>query len=426
MGDLAGLDVGWRMRKSQGIRAEIADTLCEQGRYGQKTGKGFYLYEAGSRAGQPDPEVEQLIVAASKRLGIARRPIDKKEIVERLIFPMINEGARILEEGIALRSGDIDVIWVYGYGFPRWRGGPMFYADTVGLALYPRPAGGARQNVRRQAPRAGGAADEACRRELQFRRGAKEGGLMSAARSREHPWEQSYPANVRWDAPIETTTLQVLLDRAVEAFGERPALEYRGRRISYRELGEHGGARGGRLHRPRHRPRRCGGALSSQHALSPHRLFRRAARRRARGAFEPARCRARADLQAQGQRRAHAGDHQSVPPAAGGAQAAGRGPYRPADRRRRQRLGRGGNAARAVHRKRQGRFLRPPDGGGENPRALAGGHQGRHRAAAIYRRHHRPAQGGDADAMPISPRRSPAIASGSPASARPAPRRPTA
>ncbi len=133
MGDLAGLDVGWRMRKSQNIRAEIADTLCEQGRYGQKTGKGFYLYEAGSRAGRPDPEVEQLIVAASKRLGIARRPIEKKEIIERLIFPMINEGARILEEGVALRSGDIDVIWIYGYGFPRWRGGPMFYADNVGL-----------------------------------------------------------------------------------------------------------------------------------------------------------------------------------------------------------------------------------------------------------------------------------------------------
>ena len=133
MGDLAGLDVGWRMRKAQGIRAEIADALCEQGRYGQKTSKGYYLYEAGSRKGQPDPEVEHLIVAASKRLGIARHPIDKQEIVERLIFPMINEGARILEEGIAQRPGDIDVIWIYGYGFPVWRGGPMFYADTVGL-----------------------------------------------------------------------------------------------------------------------------------------------------------------------------------------------------------------------------------------------------------------------------------------------------
>lgn len=133
MSDLAGLDVGWRMRKSQGLKAEVADALCEQGRFGQKTGKGFYVYEAGSRSGRADPEVEQIVVAASKRLGVARRPIDKKEIVERLIFPMINEGARILEEGIAQRPGDIDVIWIYGYGFPIWRGGPMFYADTVGL-----------------------------------------------------------------------------------------------------------------------------------------------------------------------------------------------------------------------------------------------------------------------------------------------------
>jgi 3-hydroxyacyl-CoA dehydrogenase len=133
MSDLAGLDVGWRMRKAQGLKAEVADTLCEQGRFGQKTGKGFYIYEAGSRSGRPDPEVEQIVVAASKRLGVARRPIDRKEIVERLIFPMINEGACILEEGIAQRPGDIDVIWVYGYGFPVWRGGPMFYADTIGL-----------------------------------------------------------------------------------------------------------------------------------------------------------------------------------------------------------------------------------------------------------------------------------------------------
>ena len=131
--DLAGLDISWRMRKAQGARAEIADQLCEMGRFGQKTGKGFYLYEAGSRTPQPDPEVEQLIVATAKRLGVARRALDRKEITERLIFPMINEGARILEEGIALRAGDIDVIWVYGYGFPAWRGGPMFYADSVGL-----------------------------------------------------------------------------------------------------------------------------------------------------------------------------------------------------------------------------------------------------------------------------------------------------
>ena len=134
MGDLAGLDVGWRNRKSQGLRAEIADALCEAGHYGQKTGKGFYRYEAGGRTPLPDTDVESLIVAASRRLGLARRTIDKKEIVERLIFPMINEGARILDEGIAQRPGDIDVIWVYGYGFPVWRGGPMFYADSVGLA----------------------------------------------------------------------------------------------------------------------------------------------------------------------------------------------------------------------------------------------------------------------------------------------------
>ena len=133
MGDLAGLDVSWRMRKAQGTRAEIADQLCEAGRFGQKTGKGFYRYEAGARTPIPDAEVEQLIFATSRRFGVARRPIGNNEIVERLIFPMINEGARILKEGIALRPGDIDVIWIYGYGFPVWRGGPMFHADRVGL-----------------------------------------------------------------------------------------------------------------------------------------------------------------------------------------------------------------------------------------------------------------------------------------------------
>jgi 3-hydroxyacyl-CoA dehydrogenase len=133
MGDLAGLDVGWRNRKALGTRAEIADTLCEMGRFGQKTGRGFYVYEAGSRAPLHDPEVEAIIVAAAKRLGKERREIGKQEIVERLVFPMINEGARILNEGIAYRASDIDVIWVYGYGWPVWRGGPMFYADQLGL-----------------------------------------------------------------------------------------------------------------------------------------------------------------------------------------------------------------------------------------------------------------------------------------------------
>ncbi len=131
--DLAGLDISWGMRKAQGLRAEIADNLCEAGRFGQKTGKGFYRYAKGARTPLPDPEVERLIVAAAARRGIARRAIEPDEIVERLLFPMINEGARILDEGIARRASDIDVIWIYGYGFPVWRGGPMFYADSVGL-----------------------------------------------------------------------------------------------------------------------------------------------------------------------------------------------------------------------------------------------------------------------------------------------------
>jgi 3-hydroxyacyl-CoA dehydrogenase len=148
MNDMAGVDVGWRVRKAQGLRADIADTLAEQGRFGQKTGRGFYLYEKGQRVPLPDPEVAALIEETAKRKGIARRKIEPEEIVERLIYPMINEGAKILDEGIVRRPGDIDVIWVYGYGFPAWRGGPMFYADQVGLghirdrlAFYAKRAG---------------------------------------------------------------------------------------------------------------------------------------------------------------------------------------------------------------------------------------------------------------------------------------------
>lgn len=133
MMDLAGLDVGWLIRKSRGETAVIEDALCEAGRFGQKTGKGYFRYEAGSRAPIPDPEVERIIRDAAARLGVARRDIGTQEIVERTVFPMINEGARILEEGIAARPGDIDVIWVYGYGWPVWRGGPMYYADRLGL-----------------------------------------------------------------------------------------------------------------------------------------------------------------------------------------------------------------------------------------------------------------------------------------------------
>jgi 3-hydroxyacyl-CoA dehydrogenase len=134
MGDLAGLDVGWRNRKGRGAKAAIADAICEAGRFGQKTGKGYYLYQAGNRTPQRDPEVEAIIVHASQQAGVKRREISDEEILGRMIFPMINEGARILEEGHAARSSDIDIVWINGYGFPIAKGGPMHWADTVGLA----------------------------------------------------------------------------------------------------------------------------------------------------------------------------------------------------------------------------------------------------------------------------------------------------
>ena len=137
--DLAGNDVGWYIRKRHYIEkpdrkySRIADRICELGRFGQKTGAGWYRYEAGKREPIPDPAVEQLISAYRKELGVTPRRISDDEIVERSIFALVNEGARILEEGIALRASDIDVVYLTGYGFPRFRGGPMFYADTVGL-----------------------------------------------------------------------------------------------------------------------------------------------------------------------------------------------------------------------------------------------------------------------------------------------------
>jgi 3-hydroxyacyl-CoA dehydrogenase len=132
--DLAGLDVGWRARKARGATSPVADALCEAGRFGQKTGNGYYHYEEGSRAPLADPEVERIIVETASQLGIARRAVMAEEVIDRALLPMVNEGARILEEGIAARPGDIDVIWVYGYGFPTQRGGLMFFADTIGLA----------------------------------------------------------------------------------------------------------------------------------------------------------------------------------------------------------------------------------------------------------------------------------------------------
>jgi len=131
--DLAGLDVSMRIRRRRGTVEPIADALCELGRFGQKTGKGYYRYDAGSRTPIRDPEVERIIVETSAKLGIERRSIGPDEIVERMIYPLVNEGARILAEGIALRAEDIDVVWINGYGWPAWRGGPMYYADRVGL-----------------------------------------------------------------------------------------------------------------------------------------------------------------------------------------------------------------------------------------------------------------------------------------------------
>ena len=139
MGDLAGLDVGWRIRKEfkhlekPGVRVPlVSDQLCEMGRFGQKTGAGWYKYDENRRA-IPDPEVAALIEKTARAAGVERRPISAEEIVDRCIYALVNEGARLLEEGIAIRAVDIDIVYLNGYGFPAWRGGPMFYADTVGL-----------------------------------------------------------------------------------------------------------------------------------------------------------------------------------------------------------------------------------------------------------------------------------------------------
>ena len=139
MGDLAGNDIGWAIRKRRYaerpgmVYADNADALCEMGRFGQKVGKGWYDYVAGDRTPRPSAEVEAMILERSKAQGIERREIGDREIVERLVYALANEGARILEEGIAARASDIDIVYLSGYGFPPWRGGPMFHADQVGL-----------------------------------------------------------------------------------------------------------------------------------------------------------------------------------------------------------------------------------------------------------------------------------------------------
>ncbi|MEH6434162.1 3-hydroxyacyl-CoA dehydrogenase NAD-binding domain-containing protein [Massilia sp. DD77] len=139
MSDLAGNDVGWYIRKRRAIESpeiaysKSADLLCEQGRFGQKTGAGWYDYKPGDRKAYPSEQVNDMIVRHSADIGVTRRAIPDAEIVERLVFALANEGAKILEEGIALRASDIDMVYLTGYGFPLHRGGPMFYADSVGL-----------------------------------------------------------------------------------------------------------------------------------------------------------------------------------------------------------------------------------------------------------------------------------------------------
>ena len=130
MSDLAGVDIGWLAAKTSS--STIKEILCEQGRKGQKTGAGYYDYDPARKA-TPSPVVEQIVRDFSARQGVVRRAISDQEILERCLYPMINEGAKIVAEGVALRASDIDVVWLNGYGWPAWRGGPMYYADTVGL-----------------------------------------------------------------------------------------------------------------------------------------------------------------------------------------------------------------------------------------------------------------------------------------------------
>jgi 3-hydroxyacyl-CoA dehydrogenase len=139
MYDMAGGDIGWEVRKRRYqerpdfVYSRVADRIAELGRFGQKTGKGWYRYEPGDRKPIPDPVVDEIIQKYRSEIGVKPRQISDEEIVERCIYALVNEGAHILEEGIALRASDIDMVYLTGYGFPPYRGGPMFHADTVGL-----------------------------------------------------------------------------------------------------------------------------------------------------------------------------------------------------------------------------------------------------------------------------------------------------
>lgn len=129
-----GIEVNYRRRQESGEPNWLIDRFFELGRTGQRAGRGYYRYEPGKRHPLPDPEVDALIAQAARRENIERRPLDDQEVLERLVYPMINEGAKLLEEGVVERAGDIDVVWRHGFGWPDWKGGPMYYADEVGLA----------------------------------------------------------------------------------------------------------------------------------------------------------------------------------------------------------------------------------------------------------------------------------------------------
>jgi 3-hydroxyacyl-CoA dehydrogenase len=229
MGDLAGLDVGWRNRKANGGFAPVADALCELGRFGQKTKRGFYLYPEGARKGERDPEVEAMIVEMSAARGISRRSFSRQEIIAHLFYPMVNEGAKILEDVIAARAGDIDLVWINGYNWPMATGGPMHWADGIGLSSI----------VVALDDMADAMGDESLRPADLLRRLGTDGATFTrGAPDPQTPvWQRHFPNTCDWDAPIEIATLPEVLDKGIAIGGARPAIDFRGMQLSFVDLG---------------------------------------------------------------------------------------------------------------------------------------------------------------------------------------------
>ena len=232
MSDMAGLDIGWRSRKDRGIKSEIPDALCEAGRFGLKTGKGYYKYEGG-RAPIPDPEVEDLIAKTLAKMGKKPRTVSDDEILERMVYPMVNEGARILEEKIAARPSDIDVVWLYGYGWPVYRGGPMHYADSVGLKKVAERLALLRQGDRRCVAGAGAASEEA-RRRGQDLRVARRGVKRRCPGCGKSTTRTASGGIVE----IPAGTLPGLIERSAAKYGERTVIDFRDREMSFNDLAE--------------------------------------------------------------------------------------------------------------------------------------------------------------------------------------------